>query len=229
MFTQAKQQLVFLPGFGFAKEIWRDVANHFSDHNCLLLDLPTLTHFDENTLSLIIEEIASKCEQQSVLIGWSLGGMIATALCHRYPDKFSQLVLVASAMDLSAETVQLIHEPQNQGFSAFWHSFQRLVCYPIRDKKIAEKLSATQQNWDDLRSLNAYLALLSNLNLQSNYQQITMPILHFYAEKDAIIPLKKQLELNKSNVNFHQIDRAGHAILLTHAAFISTKIREFLC
>lgn len=49
-------------------------------------------HLDDLLLLLDRQQI-----DQCLLLGWSLGGIIALELVHRYPDRFSGLILIASA------------------------------------------------------------------------------------------------------------------------------------
>jgi pimeloyl-ACP methyl ester carboxylesterase len=49
-------------------------------------------HLDDLLLLLDRQQI-----NQCLLLGWSLGGIIALELVHRYPDRFSGLILIASA------------------------------------------------------------------------------------------------------------------------------------
>ncbi len=211
--------LVFLPGFGFDKQIWEEVTNELSDYSCLLLDLPSMTQYDSTTLDHIVHRLACLCPKNSVIIGWSLGGLIGIALSHAYPTIFSRLIMIASLP-------HIYYEPKNEPFSAFLSQFHRWVFYPNHTKILREKLKKYEQK----NPHPAYLSLLLATNLQDIFMQLTQPILHIFAGRDAIISVENAREMAaKKALTSHEISSAGHAIFLSHPQEIAKKIREFLC
>lgn len=81
---------IYLHGAGLNAEIWGDVPG-------VALNLPGhggRARARKATAEEFAKEILDDVPQGSVLIGFSLGGMVALALAARYPDRLKGLVLV---------------------------------------------------------------------------------------------------------------------------------------
>jgi pimeloyl-[acyl-carrier protein] methyl ester esterase len=90
--------LVLLHGWGMNGAIFNPLLEYLNeDFELLCVDLPghgksglVETDFDQQ-----VEKLAYLLPD-SILLGWSMGGLYATALARLYPEKFSHIILVAS-------------------------------------------------------------------------------------------------------------------------------------
>lgn len=97
-----KPTLVLLHGWGLNQAVWQQIIPFFSDDYQLLTpDLPGFGHQQyyptPYTLTAVVAQLAQQIPPQSLVLGWSLGGLIATQLAFDFPDKIKALALVASS------------------------------------------------------------------------------------------------------------------------------------
>jgi 3-oxoadipate enol-lactonase len=102
----AGQSVVFLHGVGGAARAWTPQLASFAAAGvaAVALDLPgyggrkPVTHMDFNTLAGDVETaIEQRALQRPVLVGHSLGGMVAQTALRRRPDGYAAAVLVCTS------------------------------------------------------------------------------------------------------------------------------------
>jgi len=99
--TGSGPALVLLHGWGLHGGIWETVLvkleESFTVYN---VDLPgfghSSVHNGEYTLDYLVDSIESILPEKCFLLGWSLGGLVATALSLKCPEKIEKLITVAS-------------------------------------------------------------------------------------------------------------------------------------
>ncbi len=106
---RGKPTLVLLHGWGLNQAVWQQIIPFFSDdYQLLTLDLPGFGHQQHHptpyTLTAVVAQLAQQIPPQSLVLGWSLGGLIATQLALDFPDKIKALALVASSPCFLAKT-----------------------------------------------------------------------------------------------------------------------------
>ena len=101
--NNGKYPLVLLHGWGVNSGVWARVLPELErnfDVHCI--DLPGFgfnngVKLADYTLSALAEIIAPLCPQGSILAGWSLGGLVASSIAFKYPEKVASLCLIASS------------------------------------------------------------------------------------------------------------------------------------
>lgn len=84
--------LVFLPGLHGDAQTWAPTLRALPDHlRATALDLPALSDLDT-----LVDEVAGQIAPGSVVVGHSLGGMVAMSLAERHPSMLAGLVLVTA-------------------------------------------------------------------------------------------------------------------------------------
>ncbi len=95
--------LVFIHGWGLNSGIWQPLVEQLSaNYKVITVDLPGFGLNVEQQLSLysidnVVALVADVIDEPAVIIGWSLGGLVATQLACRFPEKAKALVTVASS------------------------------------------------------------------------------------------------------------------------------------
>lgn len=92
--------LILLHGWGFNSEIWNDVAAKLARHWCVYqVDLPGhgRSPMAEYTLPILTKKLAAELPNNSVWIGWSLGGLLAMAMARWQPASVCALGLVSTS------------------------------------------------------------------------------------------------------------------------------------
>ena len=89
-------------GWGIGPEVWTLFVEKFSDgKNVCMLSLPgysdsEINWQDKMSIEAIADHLSEQIAPGAVLIGWSLGGMVAIKIAELLQDKISKLILLAS-------------------------------------------------------------------------------------------------------------------------------------
>lgn len=89
--------LLLIHGWGFGAGIWQPLRQHLAAG--IDVRMPSLPGYDGSQSTAdedIVATLAAVIDQPAVIVGWSLGGLLALELARRYPEKVSALGLVAS-------------------------------------------------------------------------------------------------------------------------------------
>lgn len=98
---QSRSTLSIIHGWGFDSQVMAGLAAELSPcWNTRLIDMPGYGHKYVTSFSQGIDNIASNLKSaippHSILVGWSLGGMVAIKIAHSMQDKIKAIILLAS-------------------------------------------------------------------------------------------------------------------------------------
>jgi len=198
-----------LPGFGCrAEEAWPDTET-------LLMDLE------------------SRLPDNCLLVGWSLGGMLAQRLaaCSR---KVRALVTIAtnasfverpgwpgmSESDFAGFCEAQAREPQKNR--------QRFCALQARGDRDMRSLAKTLKSWQPHTipaSSSAALACLGELDNRSLLAETGVPALHIFGDGDALVPLAAAEKLNAENLPVAVIAGTGHCPHISRPREVAAQIR----
>jgi len=95
-----KPTLVLLHGWGAHGRVWDQLAAGLGgDMQIFAPDLPghgVAPVLSPYTIECVIDQLADIAPAQCAIAGWSLGGQLALAWAHRYPQQITRLMLVSS-------------------------------------------------------------------------------------------------------------------------------------
>lgn len=237
--------LVLLHGWGSASASWQPLLPELQKlTHVIALDLPgfgaspVLAQF---SLDAVVGLIASHLPERCLLMGWSLGGMLAVQLAHRYPQKISRVVTLTTnakfvaSRDYVTAMPLAINRQFNKGFAqdaaatlklfsgllAQGDSNERALLKQVRQLANA---GAVNHNW------LAALELLAHLDNRDAFAQLHQPGLHLLAEKDVLVPATAANTLKVLNPQQHVqvIPGAAHAVHWGHTAQVMQLLRQFL-
>lgn len=99
-FSSNSIPLIALHGWGMNASVWQPIeALLFEKLPFLRLNLPGYSGnpaLSEMTIDATVEWLADQFDGQCHLLGWSMGGLVAQAFCHKYPERVGSISLVAS-------------------------------------------------------------------------------------------------------------------------------------
>ena len=103
------RDLVLLHGWGMHGGVWGDIGSTLSGNYAVrAIDLPghgdSATPPHPCTLGSMADAIGVTLQSASILVGWSLGGMVALEIARRYPDRVARIVLIASTPQFVADS-----------------------------------------------------------------------------------------------------------------------------
>ena len=177
------------------------------------------------------------------MIGYSMGGAIATGFAATYPARVRRLVLLASAGMTLADT-PLLRFIRNRGFAGKWLMF---AAYPFRLRRgiraerelgvVGANISEGQES--QLMFQGFVPAVLASLRgilgrpLEGEHMALRrngLPVLALWGGEDDVIPASAmgQLAAWNRDVVHEVIEDAGHGLPYTHTDEVLAQIAKFL-
>lgn len=187
----------------------------------------------ETDLSTLAQQI-----RPGVLVGWSLGGMLAVQLHRRFPEHFPRVVTLASNACF-VERRDWTRAMPTDTFKSFYQDYRddpdktlkRFALLVSQGSPKARQLSR-ELIWDDLppeQRLHG-LAVLGMLDNRVALRSPTQPMLHCLGKQDALVPQAAAQDLNRlhgaSRVLVHE--QAGHALPLEQPDWLADEIAGWL-
>lgn len=198
--------IVVLHGWGLNANIWTPVVPELAQLGTLhRLDLPgygespwpeILPLTFDNLCQLTLAALPDKCH----IIGWSLGGLVATQLALSHPERFHSLTTVASSPFFPAQEAwpgidpHVLHTFAKQLSKDFKRTVERFLAlqslgspHAREDiKQIKEWLFAKPMASVDV--LDAGLDMLASVDLRPQLKTLEVPLLRIYGRLDALVP-----------------------------------------
>lgn len=229
------QNLVLLHGWGLNSGVWDNLVPVLSPHfNMTLIDLPGfgLNHDivpEDYDLSSVAKLIAEVIPSQSIVLGWSLGGLIAQYIAVNKLVAMKQLVLLCTSPKFKAtEEWDGIAEPVlNLFHKQLEHDFGKTL-----ERFLAIQAMGSQSAKSDIRqlkhaidqyplphknALSGGLKLLSEVDLRDQLSQISIPTTWFFGRLDSLVPQKVAGLINDLQPEAKQVVMSK----VSHAPFVS--------
>jgi len=231
----SSRQITFIPGWGFQSSI----AKNWLPMCAQLIDLPPIKG-GYCTIETLCRSIEEKIQpKDSILMGWSLGGLIAVNLYNRQPNRYNALILMASTPcfwaqtdwpGISKEHQTLFTKNLNREYRVFLAYYLKLISEPFTLSKFSLKLQSYMIPNDDFNDYKSYQEILFQGDLRSEFSRIKIPTLVIQGGRDAIIPTEVTQYLMKLNphLKYCVIPNAGHLPFITHQNEINKMITKFL-
>lgn len=232
--TSDKPTVVLLHGWGVNHGVWQGVADALQDSVQLYTpDLPGFglcrTYPQPYTLNAVVEQLAAEIPAQSVVCGWSLGGVVAIALAARYPDKVKQLGLIASspcfiaqqnwpgmAMPVLTQFASALSENIALTIERFL-AIQALGSSSARHDIKALKQAIMAYPMAEPAAIAGALELLKS-DLRQEFASLQQPIAGYYGRLDSLVPVAvvEPLQLLQPQAEFCIAAHASHAPFVSH-------------
>jgi pimeloyl-[acyl-carrier protein] methyl ester esterase len=215
-----------------------------------LLELGQVTYIDlpghgvNQNLSLgslnqAVAHISPYIPEQAILIGWSLGGLIAQALAHHLPERVQALSLIASTpkfvndahwtQGLAPEILQNFASNLQTDYAATVRRFFALQFLGLKvDNKQVNQLRETiMAEPASMQALADGLAILAGSDFTQ--QPLKQPTQWLLGRLDKLIPVSLAEALPA--LGYTQIDvlpNAAHVPFVTHPELFMQTLRAFL-
>lgn len=220
--TTSIRNIIFLSGWSFNASALSIMEEQLRGYHFYYGHLPQ--NNDPETLTAYANTLPSS----AILIGWSLGGLLAIRLCALYPERFTRLILLASSPKFVAEgswqgidprlADQFKEHATNDADQCAQH-FLRLTCYPSSSRRTRRYFATHRYDTQSAESKTFHLNDLLEADLRHQYASLKQPILTIAGARDAVLNTKD------SDV---MIPNAGHAFFYTHTPETCRAILDFL-
>jgi len=237
--------LVLLHGWGLNAEVWQSIVPRLSPHFRLhLVDLPGYGRSQAlGALSLaeMAQRLLPHLPPRALLLGWSLGGLVATELALRAPQQVAGLISVASSPCFTAgetwpgikpETLATFRAQLNSDFQRTVERFlalQTLGTDSARQDARRLKEVVLAQRMPPVAVLDGGLAILREVDLRDRLPHLAMPFLRLYGALDGLVPRRVAALLDAALPASPSVvmEKAAHAPFVSHPDAFCQHILDF--
>jgi len=244
-----QNECVFLHGWGMNKNVWQLLIPELESEVSMpikTLDLPGFGNAqncpEPYSLANIAKLIANKLTDNSILIGWSLGGLISVYIAKHYPEKVSKVILIASSPYFTEQDTWSGIKPDV--LKAFMSQLSANTNKTI-DRFLAIQAMGSDSAKQDIKqlkqliksapephemALSAGLDFLLTEDLRSLFSELAIPIYGIFGALDALVPIKSVAKIHALNPRFEAqvIPKASHAPFISHKAEFIKILKEML-
>lgn len=238
--------LVLLHGWGLHGGFWPELVTHLSQaYYCYNIDLPGHGESLEQswTLTQLSQQLGQALPPQSVVIGWSLGGIVAQHFALNYPQHVKALVLVASTPRFlrapdwphaaKHDAFDALSAGLEEDFEKTVGDFMKLTLLSGEKPKTkwsALKARAFERGVPSTKSLQAGLNVLAASDFRFHVERIYAPTLCISGSHDRLTPPEaSQFMAEKMpKGEWINIQGAGHAPYISHPDIFNQKLDAWL-
>lgn len=243
----SKPPLVLLHGWGSDSRCWNPLLEWLEDEfECVLIDLPGFglnELFSVDNLNALYAELEKILPEKSHLVGWSLGGMIATQLVNKFPQRFASLSTIAcNAKFVESEEWQAacaleVYQKFSDGFGddarATLQGFSLLQGRGDRQRKLLKQHFSQQGvsvNESNKYAWEAALHWLNQIDNREVLKCIDIPHFAIFGESDVLVPsaLLEKFVVDKLCSQHLLVVGAGHAPHITQAELLAKELKKFI-
>lgn len=254
MVLEVKQpiNLVFLHGWGMNKMVWQPFIEQSSidnlpNLNIVSLDLPGFgeqqyaIQSEQYSLDSVANYVEGLLPANTVLVAWSLAGLVSQYLINRHSRKIIGQIQVCSTPKFTQEenwpgikpmVLTQFAEQLSKDHQALLRRFLSIQCMGLAEPKLIYK---TMNNALIGHPLSHPEALASSLNIListdlRNERSNALPSLRVFGGLDSLVPKRVIPHLKDifDNDQFHLIDKASHAPFISHPSEFERAIENFL-
>ena len=214
---QNNPPLALIHGWGLCGKIFTPIIPILSkDFHLYVIDLPGygVNHnIPSNHTESILNSLNDTIPKNINILGWSLGGMLATEYASFYPSCINKLITVADSRQVAQKfvTIQSIGSPSIKN-----------------DIKLIKQL-ISQMPETKYYELQYGLKLLLDMDLRAYTDRITCPSLHIYGAKDRLVPiLNSNCWPHKDDTLIYTFKESSHAPFISETELFCKIIKKFI-
>jgi len=251
LFTQTSGKgpdVVLLHGWAMNGDVWEGILPTLSKYfRTTIIDLPghgrSLDCPSDYSLANLSNSLIDVIPKRASLIGWSLGGMVATQFAVDHPQRVKKLALVASAPQFvrdnswpdgtDAEVLDGFAQGLKQNYQQTIKRFiaiQAMGSEHAREEQRTLRERVFRHGNPQPAALEGGLDILRHANLRPQLSKIHCPTLLITGEHDALFrrtAAEKTLGLF-NDAKLSVISGAGHTPFLSHPDTFLDSLQTFL-
>ena len=244
------ETLTLIHGWGMSAAVFEPLVECLSAHfRVMRVDLPGYggsdwidrADFDEQFDAQV--DALSRVLPESVLVGWSMGGLYALRLAQRYPQRFHKLILLSCNPCFVQRDDWPCAVPASV-FSEFSDALgkdrgatiRRFLGLQMRGSEQARQLTRLisglllDAGEPNPAALRFGLDLLLRHDARAELGALEQPVMSILGERDMLVPaaLAQQLHRVNSSIRVECLPRSAHAPFLSHPDKVADLISEFI-
>ena len=216
----------------------------------ITVDLPGHGGSRDSALPLSLDDVAdalaalidASAPARALVVGWSLGGLVATALAARHPDRVRGLAMLAASprfvqapdwpAGMDPRVFELFGEELARDYRGTLDRFLMLEAQGsahLREELRYLRDAVFARGEPAPRALQEGLGLLHDSDLRAALPGLAMPSLWIAGRRDRLVsPQAMQAAAASApRSHFQQFDHAGHAPFLTEPAAVAEALTAF--
>lgn len=240
------QDIVLIHGWGMNGAVWQPTIDALSvKFRVHSVDLPGygLSHAQSAIdLDDICQQVLAQAPKSAVYLGWSLGGLVATNIAVKHPERVAKLITVASSPKFAAEkgwrgimpkVLTDFTEQLTNNFKLTIEGFmmlQALGSPSARHDVKAIKKQVFSRPMPDPEALKIGLDILSQVDLRPALSDIQMPMLRLYGRLDGLVPNKiaDAVSTYAPSSECYVFQSSSHAPFMTEHELFCEKVESFV-
>lgn len=251
LYTETQGQgaeLVLLHGWGMNAEVWQDIVIALAPHyRVTVVELPghgrSIEGLRDYNLPAIAAQVRKVMPDNASLVGWSLGGQVATQLELDNPGFLKQLVLVASAPQFARSddwpegvAAEVLDSFAGDLRTDFKNTVKRFIAIQAMGSENAQQLQRTLRERvflhgnPQIAALEGGLKTLHDVNLRPRLHELQCPVLMISGDHDTLFrpaAARRSCELIP-HASLITIKGAGHAPFISHPEQFLQALTQFL-
>lgn len=207
----AVETLVFIHGFGTDQSAWQQITATYSEHYRLVLmdnvgagkSIPEAfvqsQYLNLNAYAADVLDVCSALALDHViLVGHSVGGMIAALAAIKQPDLIAKLILIGASPcylnqadyfgGFTQQDLNELYSAITQDFSNWLNHFARLAMANADKPSMAQKLAESIQTIPQEQILTTLCAIFQS-DYRDEIKKLDKPTLLIHTEDDVFVPL----------------------------------------
>lgn len=234
-----QQRILLITGWGGGIKLLDSLKHALQQQGFEVELINIFNAFDEQ----VLQQQVKWAKQFDVIIGWSLGGQLATILVDQIEKKYAQQkVLITLASNPGFVVNERWQNAMEQGtFQQFKQSFKQDAIATLSKFgfMLCQGVTTTRQDLKKMQSLiepqkmellEQGLELLEKLNVVEIYKNYQGQQYHMLAQQDALVSCKVVQDIRNLNAKFLRIDliQGSHGLPVFQTEGITDKICQYL-
>jgi len=234
-----QKEIVLLHGWGMNRQVWQLLEQELQaavEGQVKSLDLAGFGHAQmpkqPYSLASAAALIAEQLADNSTLVGWSLGGLVALHIAKHYPKKVNKVVLIASTPffaesdNWSGIKVEVLENFKAQLLENSAKTIERFLAIQAMGSEHAKQDVKQLRAWlleapeANSEALSAGLDILLNDDYREVFSTLEQPIYGLFGKLDSLVPRRSIAKMKALNGNFQAevLPKASHAPFISHRA-----------
>lgn len=229
-----RQKLVIIPGWSNAgNKMWKHQLPYLQEH----YDVETIVVSNKTTVSEMADEVLRRAPDTFLLLGHSLGGLIAQNVALKAPHRVKRLMLVGTfpgntpAEQRAFFETSMLKPLLDGSIAQHWEQLNKACVAPTRENDqdlLQELLECQGLSVEGL--INQTRVLMDARDISNQLSALTMPTLILYGRQDQFFSLEMQhLMMEKlPNAQLSIIEECGHLPPLEQPEMVSHLLTQWL-
>ena len=189
-------------------------------------------------LNEYIAAVAATIKTTTNVVAWSLGGLMAIRLALAAPSLINKIVFIASAAKFVNQGTAI----NPAWFKKFQSDFKnrpaatlkKFLALQTKDDEYSQSALRQLRNilpveQYDFNECDLGLAMLANLDLNSELKRLPCSAGFIHGECDAVLPIQAgRAAAAECGAKFYSIPAAGHAVHVSHPQLVAEIILNYL-